>query len=75
MITIDIPMPENCVDCPLSYWIRTGDYEGMMMCNAMEARDKALVFQEPVEDITAKYLVNEYAEERPGGCPIVAEVP
>ena len=75
MITIDIPMPENCADCPLSYWIQSGNYEGLMMCQAMEARERALVLREPVEDITAKYLVDENAEERPGGCPIVAEEP
>lgn len=73
MITIDIPMPENCADCPLSYWIQSGNYEGLMMCSAMEARDRALVLREPVEDITANYLVEEYAEKRPEKCPIVSE--
>ena len=75
MITIDIPMPENCADCPMSYWIQSGNYEGLMMCQAMEARERALVLREPVEDITTRYLVDEYAEERPAGCPIAAEVP
>lgn len=74
MIMIDIPMPENCMDCPMSYWVRSGDYEGMMMCNAMEARDRALVLREPAEDITANYLVEEYAEKRPEKCPIAGEV-
>ena len=40
MIVIDIPMPDKCFNCPLLYWIRSGEYEGRAMCNAIEARDK-----------------------------------
>lgn len=69
MIMINIPMPEKCEDCPMSYYIRSGDYEGMMMCNAMEARDKYLL-REPTEDVTKNYLVDEWKPTRPENCPI-----
>ena len=36
MILVDIPMPENCLNCPCSYWIITGEYQGNWMCNARE---------------------------------------
>ena len=74
MVVVDMPMPEKCADCPLSYCISSGNYEGLIMCSAMEAKERRLMLREPVEDITARYLVDEYAEKRPGDCPIVAIV-
>jgi len=61
MIGLDMKMPEICVDCPCSYWIRTGDYAGYLMCAAMEkinphAGDES-------------YLVDEFGE-RPNNCPM-----
>ena len=45
MVTIDMPMPERCADCPCSYWIQSGEYEGLMMCNALVgAADILLLF-------------------------------
>ena len=73
MILMDIPMPGKCEDCPCSYWIQSGNYEGLMMCSAREARDR-LVFREPGVDMTAQYLVDERKNERPPNCPIMAEV-
>lgn len=63
MIRIDIPAPKNCEDCPCSYFIQHGEYEGMMLCNVMEIQktDYALC------------LVDEVAEERPEDCPIIEE--
>ena len=40
MIVVDMPMPKNCEDCPMSYWIWSGEYEGLMMCNALEFRER-----------------------------------
>ena len=73
MVLMDMPMPENCEDCPCSYWIQSGNYEGLLMCSVMEFRDR-LVFREPGEDIMANYLVDDYKDERPLVCPITAEV-
>ena len=68
MIVIDIPMPEKCLVCPCSNWIRTGEFEGMLMCYAMEFRDAE------GQRIRERYLVDEFAKKRPGNCPIRLEV-
>lgn len=73
MIVVDMPMPQNCEDCPMSYWIRSGEYEGMMMCNALEFRE-SMKLREPAEDITKNYLVDSRPDKRPEGCPIIKEV-
>lgn len=73
MVRIDMPMPENCADCPCSYWIQSGSYEGLMMCQAMEARDR-MTLRESAGDMTENYLVNEWDENRPINCPIAGEV-
>lgn len=63
MILIDIEMPKRCVDCPCAYWIQTGEYQGMLMCNVLEykAGDKAAD--------KGRFIVNEY-EDRPVRCPM-----
>lgn len=62
MIIIDIPMPDSCQNCVCSYWIMSGENEGRLMCNAMEARGDRIV------------LVDELANDRPEGCPIRLEM-
>jgi len=62
MVRLDIPMPEDCDECPCSYWIRSGEYEGRMMCTAMEFREKGLE--------KSWYLVDEAAKGRPENCPM-----
>ena len=69
MVRIDMPMPEKCEDCPCSYWIQSGNYEGLMMCQAMEARDR-MTLRESAEDMVANYLVDERDKNRPDNCPI-----
>ena len=70
MIVIDMPMPQNCLDCPCSYTIRTGEYEGFMMCNALEFKDTSTGFREEL----SKYFVVEQARHRPENCPIVMTI-
>ena len=67
MIVIDIPMPQNCNDCPCSYQIRSGEYEGYVMCNALEFKDVSDGFRKELN----KYFVVEQARHRPESCPIV----
>lgn len=59
MILMDIPMPESCEDCPCSYWIRSGEQEGRLMCSAIEFREQEIV------------LVDE---GKPARCPIRGEI-
>ena len=73
MIVVDMPMPKNCEDCPMSYWIWSGGYEGLMMCNALEFRER-MKLRELAEDITKNYLVDSSSDKRPEGCPIVRSV-
>ena len=78
MIRVDIPMPGNCEDCPFSYIIRTGELEGRMMCNAMEARAIALSLREPETVVYNPFLpedclVDGFRTNRPDSCPIVEE--
>jgi hypothetical protein len=69
MIVIDVPMPETCEDCPCSYYIRTGEYEGLMMCNAMEFKAQKSGFR---EELSKHFVVAE--DCRPDNCPIKMEV-
>ena len=39
MIIVDVNIPANCVECPMSHWIQSGKFEGMLMCNALEYKD------------------------------------
>ena len=69
MVIVDMPMPANCEDCPCSYYVQTGEYEGAMICNAMEFKANSLGFREEL----SKYFV--VAEgHRPSGCPIKMQV-
>lgn len=65
MIAMNIPMPKNCAECPCSYLVRTGEYEGCTMCNALE-------FKEPNHS-KGYYLVDESAKVRPVRC-VMTEV-
>ena len=66
MILMDIPEPKKCDDCPCSYVIMTGEYEGLMMCNAMEFKRTQAGFREEL----ARYFVTP-EDHRPDGCPIM----
>jgi len=59
MIRVDIPIPDRCDGCPMSYWILTGPNEGRLMCEAIEYRDHTVV------------IVDERKLERPEKCPII----
>ena len=65
MILMDIPEPKRCEDCPCSYTILTGEYAGIMMCNAMEFKANSAGFHEEV----SRYFVTA-DDHRPEGCPI-----
>lgn len=67
MIAVDINLPRKCIDCPMSHWITSGTFEGMLMCLAMEYKDQC---DAPAD----KYIIDEYAETRPGNCPIVNDM-
>ena len=65
MIMMDIPEPKKCEECPCIYQIRTGEYEGQTMCNAMEFKASQGGFREEV----SRYFVAP-EDHRPDGCPI-----
>ena len=70
MIMMDIPEPKKCEECPCSYYITSGEYEGLMMCNAIEFKAISSGFHEEI----SRYFVTPEGH-RPDGCPIVmAEV-
>ena len=62
MIGLDMTMPANCRNCPCSYYIRTGDLEGRLMCEAMEYID--------MNRGAKGCLVDENMNSRPGSCPL-----
>ena len=62
MIGIDIELPGNCSDCPCSYWIKSGEFEGQLMCNALEYRGRGFDKKE--------YLVEKFSNVRPDKCPM-----
>ena len=66
MIVMDIPEPKKCEECPCSYYITSGEYEGLMMCNAMEFKRTQAGF---MDDLSRYFVVAE--DHRPDGCPIV----
>ena len=66
MIVIDIPMPRQCGECPCSYTVRSGPYEGCTICNALEYRRKSCGI---LEDL-GEYVVSEMEWRRPDKCPI-----
>lgn len=67
MIIVDVNIPANCVECPMSHWIQSGKFEGMLMCNALEYKDGS-----GAPD--AEYIQDEYAGTRPGNCPIINDM-
>ena len=69
MVIVDMPMPANCEDCPCSYYVQTGEYEGAMICNAMEFKANSLGFR---EDLSKYFVVAD--DHRPSGCPIKMQV-
>lgn len=70
MILMDMPMPESCGNCPCSYQIRTGEYEGMTMCNALEFKDINTGYKNEM----SKYFVVEEERRRPDNCPMILEI-
>ena len=66
MIMIDIPEPKKCEECPCSYWITSGEFEGAMMCNAMEFKAQHTGFS---EEMRKYFIVQE--DHRPDNCPIM----
>lgn len=63
MIGIDMKLPHNCANCPCSYWIQSGEFEGKLMCNVME-------YKAELDSIGKNYLVDELKKERPDNCPM-----
>ena len=55
-----IPLPKKCLLCPFMYYILSGKYEGMVMCQAMESRGIRLPGS----------LIDEHEPTRPANCPI-----
>lgn len=77
MIAVDIPLPKKCIECPMSYWKRSGRFEGMLMCEAMESRwiEENRKGEEYVRDDDADmFFVDEWLETRPAECPIAGEI-
>ena len=71
MIEIDMPLPERCYECPMSHWVCSGEHEGRLMCNALEASliragNLIMAGNRGIESC----LVNENAAQRPENCPI-----
>ena len=69
MIMIDMPMPANCETCPCSYYVMTGEFEGQMICNAMEFKSNSAGFR---GEISKFFVVAE--NHRPVNCPIVMTI-
>ena len=65
MVIVDMPMPANCEDCPCSYYVQTGEYEGAMICNAMEFKANSMGFR---EELSKFFIVME--DHRPDNCPM-----
>lgn len=65
MIEVDIPLPKKCLLCPFLYYILTGEYEGRVMCQAMESRGIRL----------PDSLIDEHEPTRPANCPIRSDGP
>lgn len=67
MIIVDMNLPARCVDCPMSHWIQSGTFEGMLMCSALEYKDQSGA-------PASEYIQNENENTRPGNCPIVNDM-
>ena len=67
MVTFDIPVPPNCLACPCSYCVQSGEHEGKWMCNALE-------YKHPEEqDRPGAFVLDGSMLVRPKNCPIMAE--
>ena len=64
MIIVDMPVPDRCLNCPLSYMVMYGDMSGETICQAMEANGKKL----------SSCLVDIRKRLRPIICPIVGMI-
>ena len=71
MIEIDMPMPDYCSECPCSYYVRSGKYEGNMMCQALEFKESRMGIRRYDK---GRYLVREREWDRPDKCPITVEI-
>ena len=71
MIVMDIQEPTKCEECPCSYWITSGEYEGQLMCNAMEFKHQT-EFKETdgFHEYMRKYFIVQ-EDHRPENCPIM----
>jgi len=66
MIGIDMKMPNRCCECPMSYWIRVGEYEDHLMCQAIEEQ----LIEQDLYDLET-CLVDDLKSERPQKCPLI----
>ena len=62
MVGFEMKMPERCDDCPCSYEIRSGKWQGHLMCEALEKMDP--------EAGKESYLVDAWSWGRPTKCPM-----
>ena len=69
MIVIDIPMPQSCEECPCSYYVQTGEYEGAMICNALEFKENSAGLR---EELSRYFVVAD--DHRPENCPIIMTI-
>ena len=65
MIAIKMRMPKYCEDCPCSYWVQSGDYEGMLMCQAIEANLEMNGLNR-----TGECIVDQWPDRKPENCPM-----
>ena len=70
MIEVDIPMPEYCSECPCSYYVQYGKYEGRIMCQALEFREARTKIMRPDK---GEYMVSDKEWSRPDKCPMLRE--
>lgn len=71
MIGIEIPMPEYCEECPCSYYVRSGKYEGRLMCQALEFKETRMGIRRFDK---GGYMAKERDWGRPQKCPITVEL-
>lgn len=68
MVKLDISLPETCEDCPCSRYVQSGRYEGLLMCNAIEFREKRKGIICPLH-----YVLFNHRDGKPGNCPMSEE--
>ena len=72
MLLIDMPMPDNCGNCPCSYMILTGEHSGELMCCAMEWKFVCKM-GDSVTEFQQEWVVSCNGK-RPARCPIKGEI-